>query len=347
MAFNTFSCFSELPAEIRLAIWEFAVRPTGRGGGLHQFSILHVQETMDGILRGLTMLPTPPATDVPPYMAAVSRLRNTHGSYNKASNQSAYLWDAGLWTACTESRQVITKHFNCQQWHAAKKPFPRRFGNESSSAPMEIKSHDHDAIPATMTVKQNNEHWQLMVRPYQDLFCLTPINWGMCIDWETIFDSLPFSASSNGYGRVTNIAVEFDASWNFNWPETMDDLLNERTPRGLVARAVQGYIGQNVDMNIWLIDRCARRSPTTQETTTRRKIFHDCEQEYIETAPTEVMHDSEAEYTHTAAFFMEELDLLSRPHAFGMVALERFFEEFYKMHRNIHLGILTCSPQRG
>ncbi|KAH8736143.1 hypothetical protein BGZ61DRAFT_441610 [Ilyonectria robusta] len=188
-----------------------------------------------------------------------------------------------------------------------------------------------------MTVLGNNEHWQLMVRPYQDLFCLTPLNWGMHIDWDTIFYSLPFSASSSGYGRVRNVAVEFDASWNFNLPKTMDDLLRERTPRGLVARAVR----EDCDASLWLIDRYARRSTTEQTPTSCPRIFHDCEQEYVETTQTEV-RDSEVEYTHTAAFFMDQMESLRNPDNDPRIAF--YLAMIGDIWDSMHFGILTCSP---
>ncbi|KAH6995985.1 hypothetical protein BKA56DRAFT_609264 [Ilyonectria sp. MPI-CAGE-AT-0026] len=331
MALETFSRFPELPPEIRLSIWELALRPTDRGGGLHKFSIMQVNESFGALLlRGHATLPMPPdPTEFPTYMAGVPRLIKTHHNENKPRNESACLWDAGLWAACTDSRRVITNHYNRQQC---------RLGNESSSAHVEIESVDNDAIAATMTISRKNEHWKLIVRPYQDLFCLTPLNWGMHIDWETMFDSFAFSASSSGYGRVKNVAVEFHPRWNFNLPKTMDELLSESTPRGLVARAVR----QDVEMNLWLIDRHANRAPSTETATSSPRIFHDCEEEYIESTATEV-RDSGVEYAHTAAFFIEQIESLRNPDNDPTIAF--FLAMTQGIWDNMHLGILTCRPR--
>lgn len=331
MALQTFSCFPQLPPEIRLSIWEHALRPTDRGGGLHKFSIMEFDECFGAhFQRGHATLPYPPAaTEYPTYMAGVPRLIKSPHNENRPRNESACLWDAGLWAACSESRRVIANNLNRSLC---------RLENESSSAHEEIESPDNDATAVMMTMSRKNEIWTLIVRPYQDLFCLTPLNWGMQIDWTTMFDSFAFSASSSGYGPVKNIAVEFDPSWNFNLPTTIEELRKESTPRGFTARAEWQY----VDINLWLIDRHASRAPKKETPTSSPRIFYDCEQDYIETTATEI-RDSEVEYTHTAAFFLDQMESLRNPDNDPGIAF--FLAMAQGIWDSMHLGILTCRPR--
>ncbi|KAH0434415.1 hypothetical protein CcaCcLH18_05344 [Colletotrichum camelliae] len=82
---ETFHSFSKLPAELRLCIWELAVRPTGpERPGAHFFSVQRDAQN--------------------------DKLFTTFPSFEQKSkpiwredNPSAYFYDFGMWTACKES----------------------------------------------------------------------------------------------------------------------------------------------------------------------------------------------------------------------------------------------------
>jgi hypothetical protein len=49
-------------------------------------------------------------------------------------NRSFYLWDAGLWAACKESRHVIMEHFGVPRCEARRRKLVR--GTEGSGHPI-------------------------------------------------------------------------------------------------------------------------------------------------------------------------------------------------------------------
>lgn len=92
----TFHYFSALPCELRLQIWELSVRPT--------------QPNMVGI-HYVSMTERPKEDNKA--VNAVPRI-----GYGDARNRSAYMWDAGLWATCRESRKVAMKAFKMGSWEA-------------------------------------------------------------------------------------------------------------------------------------------------------------------------------------------------------------------------------------
>ncbi|SCV39111.1 uncharacterized protein FFB14_07099 [Fusarium fujikuroi] len=90
MSRATFHPFPNLPVEIRLQIWEDACFDWGNGRfGLHYIKLNENRQ-----------------------LAPLNCEWQTAGPRNR----SAYLWHAGLWTACKESRDVAAKHWSNQGW---------------------------------------------------------------------------------------------------------------------------------------------------------------------------------------------------------------------------------------
>ena len=112
-----FHHFRRLPVELRLLIWEFAVRPRGRG--VHYFSIVDMRKHSDNPLRQLAV-PDPADEDEVTYAVSAPMVPSSPGGCSWTTrNCSVYLWDAGLWTACRESRSVLEKRFQPCAWNAA------------------------------------------------------------------------------------------------------------------------------------------------------------------------------------------------------------------------------------
>lgn len=136
-------------------------------------------------------------------------------------------------------------------------------------------------VPVIMTAPQNGADWHLMVRPYRDLFHLTPQDWKWEMDWDTIFH-LPFSWRYGYYYDVRNIAVDFDPSWNDDLPDYFYKLFQEPSARGFVARSAEAFARGEMNCSIWLIDRSASlEAPRSHEP----MMFYDCDVEYMETEP--------------------------------------------------------------
>ena len=88
----TFHPFPRLPTELRLEIWRHAIRPfSDHRGGIQQFTVVTgKRNSKDYVIVSHGSELTRRAITVP-----------------GVSNRSAYLWDAGLLTACHESRNAL------------------------------------------------------------------------------------------------------------------------------------------------------------------------------------------------------------------------------------------------
>ncbi|KAH8687091.1 hypothetical protein BGZ61DRAFT_479281 [Ilyonectria robusta] len=230
---------------------------------------------MRGPTQDLTILTRQSFFEHDAYIIAVKRLSGAYAS----GNRSAYLWDAGLWTSCKESREVISTY---------------------------SKQKDSPDTPSAVMAVNDGQPLDIMVHPSRDLFCFTPKR------WSTLFGYPPFPSRDGGFPSIQNIAMEFDPSWNINLPKRIHKLLGELTARGCVARVVNARAKEYVDFTIWLIDRGATRSPDKDRKSPPR-LFYDCEREYIETEQNEILYDTEEEYRKTAWWFIEELTRLGTP----------------------------------
>ncbi|CVL03331.1 uncharacterized protein FPRN_11717 [Fusarium proliferatum] len=110
MSPNTFHLFSQLPCELRLQIWESAIKK--RTTNIYDYS----QWNWGSV--GVESL-MPQAQKKQSYGINYVRFVNTGDfipldcSWNKPrpTNRSAYLWHAGLWMACKESHEVMRKYW--------------------------------------------------------------------------------------------------------------------------------------------------------------------------------------------------------------------------------------------
>ncbi|KAH6966952.1 hypothetical protein EDB82DRAFT_481245 [Fusarium venenatum] len=107
---------------------------------------------------------------------------------SKPKNKSVYLSSAGLWTACRESKEVVTK-----DW--VKQPRPENDWDIYICCPGEEANYyfDHgwpeeEYMPKAFMFYSgvDGEHWRQSVYPEQDLFCLVPDDWELVArNWET------------------------------------------------------------------------------------------------------------------------------------------------------------------
>lgn len=94
MVSYTFHPFSRLLTELRLKIWEAACFPSQQHHkALHYFKLLDVDDYSTKVCQ-MKYETQDPDSD--------------HCS--NSAYPSVYIWDAGLWTACKESREVILRH---------------------------------------------------------------------------------------------------------------------------------------------------------------------------------------------------------------------------------------------
>lgn len=199
-----------------------------------------------------------------------------------------YIWDAGLRTACRESRLVVLRHLKRQA-----------------------------ANPQQMSValaRHNEEDVQFRVNSRSDALCLefTPEDIEACRDlrWDVLLARIPFYRQQRI--RTINIAFEFHDSWNANMPETPFDLLHEGSPRGLVMRDFWAWTNGELpnQTTIWLIDR-GWRPPRGyykwyNDTECHRVLFADEKERYQECHPWNWFND-EATRVRRAVIFARKL----------------------------------------
>ncbi|KAF4945718.1 hypothetical protein FGADI_11721 [Fusarium gaditjirri] len=266
----TFHPFPNLPVEIRLQIWEDACFDWRSGRfGLHYIKLNENRQ-----------------------LAPLNCEWQTTGPRNR----SAYLWHAGLWTACKESRDVAAKHWRNQGWPDIQKNTKDKslgdviwFFSEPFPPPIHLRK-------GLIHRKGDYEPWHQVTGMERDIFCVTAESWEPLVrNWKPLHVDAEDEWGRHFIDDVTNIAVEFDPSWyqtieKFSPDTCVSDyppslaflirLLLDQAHNKESRKAVQ-LIDRNV---LWHVDdeRLARYHP----------IFVDCDHEYFEINSFELKRDS-------------------------------------------------------
>lgn len=346
MSTSTFHKFSELPYELRRQVWDSAIRPS-EYGGLHHFVIKGPDELDKSTSKNFTVLwnqGSPPKAGS--YSVAVEKLGKQGDSpaLDNPVHRSAYLWDAGLWTACYESREAMMDHFKLRQWRQGREELISRFRKFDSGTFESFfrPKREYWDLPSMQTVDQEAQEWPLLVNTYRDLFCLTFPNWPLEIDLPSVFWNLYFPSNHYGHGPIRYLAIEFDPSWNLNFPNSYSQLLEEPSARGFLARVVKDCTNEELECFIWLIDRSVRVPRQRQKT--EPNVFYDCGTAYIEADCRRIDWDDDGLSQSAGAFFC----------SFAILGDEWFdkppfqvfppdgSEDAYLWDPNEFVGILTC-----
>ncbi|RGP69255.1 hypothetical protein FLONG3_7891 [Fusarium longipes] len=287
MAPPTFHCFPKLPPELRIKIWKAACfHRTDKDHGIHYVSVDTVVESgededivlFDDNLQGF---------DDEFYMEhdqngyiTLRALSRTNGqNQDNHPKQSAYLWDAGLWSACKESRNAIIKHMDLDGW--------LKLRDESQQDLDEDMSGWYtQSFPSTLVPHERDKEWRPFTVPRQDIFCIT----GRPSALQYSLFGLKLLAPLLGTPTFTivenwKVAFKFDNSWNHNFPLKLDDLMQEGSKRGLLANWVDEVRlgGYDVDAyylpSLWIIDDTSPWAalPGLEPET----VYHDCGAEYV------------------------------------------------------------------
>ncbi|KAJ3550311.1 hypothetical protein NM208_g34 [Fusarium decemcellulare] len=296
-----FYLFPVLPCELRLKIWELAVRPNDGKRGLHHFSISNSERNIDPSFRLVgTSYQNSCYVIAAPSRSPLRRLIS-----GAAVNSSAYLWDAGLWTACKESREVMKRYFKVRQW--AEK-YPRRVGRGSAMP----RHYDNEmargrdcSFSATATVWDYPEQWQLTVQPLVDLFCIDIRGLHCCAgQWADAIASFPFPRWWQANTSVRHIALEFNPRWNDHFPQNMGSMFFEYSARGFIVHNLWANTPSGPKVGTWLIDRriCWRALKDQPA-----QVFYDCGEEYVEINSEQAKYQNDNQYKETAICFIKKL----------------------------------------
>lgn len=104
------------------------------------------------------------------------------------------------------------------------------------------------------------------------------------------------------------VVFEFGPSWNIDFPTSLWILLDEFSPRGLIANLICELICHDEQFPyIWLLDRCNRQDQTLLGSSSRnlsQQVFHDCDHEYIDIG---LDYKTKGGYCETATYFIDLL----------------------------------------
>lgn len=232
---TAFHLFLELPAELRLQIWESALRPAVPG--VHFFSLKERPATSVGEgdrfvshvglgSRGYFL--------APPTFAAEQQ--HPWGQ----RNPSTYLIDKELWAACRESRNVARKHFE----NAC-----RKSGNSPKSCGLAGMGRCLGAPPGG---------WAPGVLTHRDLMCFQVAASEEQMVWKDLCDIqlMLQHVRANGNGSAPfHIALEFDGAWSIvPRTATTHDVKRQAGPRACFLFLLEMILIGLLPATLYLID---------------------------------------------------------------------------------------------
>ncbi|KAF4994297.1 hypothetical protein FGRMN_5882 [Fusarium graminum] len=281
MSLTNFDLFPNFPTELRLKILKTACRTIPSGH------------------RGIHYVEVTPGSSIHAISSHWDDNRNNSDNIIVSTHPSAYLWDAGLWLANKESREVISKHVAAKKWFRPVSDFANLDtsnedgDNENHEEDDEGDEEDFVSSPVGIVTVANRERWPMMTFPQRDIFCvqfqnvqsLPPMVLDLKID--KYYDIYRSYVSGGSFGtspiHVDGVALEFHPDWNVAFPSTMSELLSEYSTRGLLA----GWLKEAAMADafehqpwIWLIDRTANWKATSQ--LLPHTAYYDCNDKYTE-----------------------------------------------------------------
>lgn len=268
-----FHYFPKLPPELRITIWEMAIRPRDIRG-VHYFSLFKSTGDRESPLLDLAVANRQLSEYEKKYETFLLNIEHRAAAPRVAAyrnhayppeyswfkdNRSLYAWDAGLFNACWESSWIISKSI---------KPG--------------LVFHEW-----VIKVRHNRE--TVYLRDHrQDLFCFEfereDVEASMSIRWGVLLPQLSFGRFALS---PSNIAFEFHPNWVTSLPEKGEpfDLHREPSPRGLVARVFDAFCRREIPshISVWLIDRSIRVSNKTSPWVVKVSpwVFSDLQHTYV------------------------------------------------------------------
>ncbi|KAF5021141.1 hypothetical protein F66182_6841 [Fusarium sp. NRRL 66182] len=333
MACQDFHCFPLLPPELRLAIWEAALRPFyERGGAIHHFYMSEYQPGFDWDVRSRRVA----SLDLLDYSHIPHKYRDSvsystsipsssqaigHVPLRQEGARSVYFWDYGMWAACRESRQVIYSRFQPQKWEKIAKGLDDKSHNFYDifsileAAWGKIPSHQN-LSNVIMPAKQGRG-MPVATQPMKDLYIIHIEGWGKepeedeGFHVDLVFRDASFSPSSKAYPFVANIGIEYNESWleymQLTRPWRSSDWLAV-SQVGFITALLDSCATMEISTKVWLIDRQARTCPTCKAwkwAEAPRRVFYDNEQEYVEEhmEASDLVDRGSGHYHHAWAVF--------------------------------------------
>ncbi|KAM0447642.1 hypothetical protein ACHAO4_008780 [Trichoderma viride] len=305
---SEFHQFGDLPTEIRLKIWTYALQPINPTRlRAHFFSVTNYQKDGDALkkLRVQCFLGSDCEIEHgSQFCLAAPKFGSSHSWTN--NNPSAYLWDFGMWNACCESNAVIEKHYNLDYWKARLRQGRTNF-------------RDNQPVDSCVPFihPRTGGDWCFPIHTNRDLVCLQPSNIdtvGFYWEHEFFMEDFCMIEWNKGLRGLVNLALEYDPSWFDGFLDNFDvvHFFQEKSPRGLLIRTLVFMDDEDsvyVPQTVWLIDYSLKRDKDKSDGVASRegKVFHGSNKTFVQVLNG---RDYSGTYEHSALDFLDHLGIL-------------------------------------
>ncbi|KAF4340696.1 hypothetical protein FBEOM_5412 [Fusarium beomiforme] len=269
MSAATFHPFPRLPLEIRQGIWEKACfHWTGGRYGIHYIKL-----------------------DQNRQLAPLDCAWHANGPRNR----SAYLWHAGLWTACKESRDIVSKH-----WHKYWSDIQANTKDKNLGDVIWFHPKDPPYMMGAIHRKGDYEPWHQVVDIDYDRFCITAGSWEPLLNnWKLLNIEAEDEWGRNFKENLRNLTVEFDPSWNLTLNNlTPDRPIEDYHPSLAFLIRILLDLAHEDDFpyNIRLIDKNVlwdgKIDARTYGSVQANPLYVDCDHEYLDLTGLSFAEDS-------------------------------------------------------
>lgn len=278
---DTFTLFPNLPYDIRELIWKAALRPhhLNRQRAIHRIKFTNRDDHV--VLEGPVIF----SLNRPFYKY---RAESFHQYGNRP--RSAYLYDAGMWTACKESRRIMAKYngvlltdndplppciLDEKHWNDPPGRPDNIIHGASLRRPAECKACVMTARGASL-----EQSFQLHVYPIKDVFLIDASDWKMAMHYNAVLFYYPFSAMLGAFRAPPELAFDYHNSWTEEVPRDKTELFEEPSARGCMLRILRAVVRREISCQMWLIDRVARLKDGSIPGNPVAEFF-DCDREYV------------------------------------------------------------------
>ncbi|KAF4945720.1 hypothetical protein FGADI_11723 [Fusarium gaditjirri] len=227
-------------------------------------------------------------------------------SWNKPhpGNGSAYLWHAGLWMACKESREVMREN-----WFNPRPPkgYPQDLDEQVNEGLRKWVYGDKEGVDVIWDGRgQRLEAYEpcLKATSLGDMFCITPDN-------HRSLARLKLSRERRDI-YIYEYAVEFDPAWNSELAG-FDNYLPMQCLSPTLAFAIQVFceiaaLERDLPQLLHLIDRYSVwKSVSNAE---EPSVYYDCEHEFIQIDPSNSLPTNRLVRYAPMLRFLDQVDRL-------------------------------------
>lgn len=272
---SRFTLFSRLPQELQDEVWDAAIRDDGPAA--HFFTIYDVvrDDPSSVVPTEKRIVPTRGINSLrcPRPLLGLAAPRSSDDSRQSwiDRNESAYMIDSGLWTACWESRQRMLKRFPLTVLP------PPAGAHPPAGVPAGIAPLSLNRTPLTMPfLSDNGERQYLTIRPYDDLLCFQFARGShFAVDSDSHWDYMQGLPLFMGWwvprarwwcpGLVRHVAVEFSPALE----QSARQVFHFRTPGANLLDALEV---RGLD-RFWFISHTLERRYRADEDRSSRRRF--------------------------------------------------------------------------